>query len=443
MALKQRMAGRMERSFALEARRGRELEIRGRTAALIVIAVLILRLLPFESARYYLGIVLLFVFLGLLRLWLDRRRLQRTWHLYAFAGLDFALITFAIVYPNPISQFDYPAQLNLRYGNFAYFYVGLVGLAFSFQPLLVLWGGFMGAVSFAAGIGWLATLPETNFISARGRPLTDTIAVQADPHLVDIGVAIQEIVVFLIVAALLAAIVARSRRLVWRQAALERERSNLARYFPPATVDHLAQNDEALTQTREQNVAVMFVDLVGFTSWSERHTPAEVIGMLRDVHRRLEEAVFTHHGTLDKFTGDGLMATFGTPEPGPSDAGNALACMRSMLDTFLMLEERRRRKSRSLLRISIGVHYGPVVVGDIGTERRLELAVLGDTVNVASRLEELTRELDCHAVVSQDLIDAVRREHTDDAQPLIEALINCGPQPVRGRAAPVNVWTCY
>ena len=144
------------------------------------------------------------------------------------------------------------------------------------------------------------------------------------PNFVDLNRPIQDIVVFLIVAALLALVVARSRRLVERQAALERERGNLARYFPPATVDRLAAaGSRRSAQVREQDAAVLFADLVGFTHWAERHAPHEVIGLLREVHARLEDEVFRHDGTLDKFIGDGLMATFGTPDPGPRDAINA------------------------------------------------------------------------------------------------------------------------
>ncbi len=210
----------------------------------------------------------------------------------------------------------------------------------------------------------------------------------------------------------MALVVARSRGLVVRQAALERERGNLARYFPPATVDRLARQDQALAQVREQDAAVLFADLVGFTTWAERHAPNEAIGLLREVHARLEDEVFRCDGTLDKFIGDGLMATFGTPEPGPRDAINARRCLRAIADDFAAWNERRRGRGKAPIEIAIGLHYGPVVVGNIGTDRRLEFAVLGDTVNVASRLEAMTRELNCVALISTSVAEAVRaRRH--------------------------------
>ena len=262
------------------------------------------------------------------------------------------------------------------------------------------------------------------------------------PTFIALGVHLQEVVVFCIVAVLLSIVVTRSRRLVTRQVSLERERSNLARYFSPATVDRLATRDTALSQIREQNVAVLFADIVGFTSWAERHQPAQVIGLLRDVHARLESAVFDHHGTLDKFIGDGMMATFGTPDPGPRDATNALSCVRTILKAFEDWNERLRREGHEPVRIFLGLHYGPVVVGDIGTDRRLELAVLGDTVNVASRLESLTRELNCRAVVSAEAVQALEKEVDEDHSPALEGFTERGTRPLKGRRAKVTVWTC-
>ena len=190
---------------------------------------------------------------------------------------------------------------------------------------------------------------------------------------------------------------------------------------------------------REQAVAVLFGDIVGFTQWAEPRRPTEVIGLLRQVHARLEQAVFEHGGTLDKFVGDGVMATFGTPEPGPRDAANGLACVHAILADFERWNATRAAAGESEVRIALGLHYGAVVVGDIGTERRLELAVLGDTVNVASRLERLTRELDCHAVVSDAVVQALPGDA--DAAALVGPLTQAAPQRLRGRSEMVAVWT--
>ena len=120
---------------------------------------------------------------------------------------------------------------------------------------------------------------------------------------------------FLIVAMTLALAARRANALLISHAGIERERTNLARYFSPNVVEQLSRNDEPLKQVRTQNVAVLFADIVDFTAYADGRSPMEVIGTLRQFHERMEREVFRHDGTLDKYLGDGLMATFGTPSP--------------------------------------------------------------------------------------------------------------------------------
>ncbi len=399
---------------------GRLLALQGRSAALVAIALLVAFLVPFPQMIYYGALMVLFLAIGFARYGLERSGLYRWWHDYLITAVDFALLAFTLLYPNPLAP---PDDTPLNIGNFAYFYVMLVGLAFGYQPHRVLWGGLMGAFFWALGLVWIGAQP-------RGVAVVITF-----PSVVETSV------VFLIVAVLMAVIVARSQRLVDRQVKAERERSHLARYFPPATVERLTGEDNPLSQMREQNAAVMFFDLVGFTRWAERHGPAEVITMLRDVHARVESAVFAHEGTLDKYIGDGAMATFGTPDPGPRDATNALACVAAIALDFETWNDERRRAGLEPVLISLGLHYGPVVVGNIGSARRLEFAVLGDTVNVASRLEELTRAIDCRVAVSGSVVEAASDEAGGDAAAVPTGFSNAGKWELRGRDAAIDVLT--
>ena len=139
-----------------------------------------------------------------------------------------------------------------------------------------------------------------------------------DPNEINIGARLQEIVIFVIVAGTLGLASRRANELLIRQASASRERANLARYFPPGIVEQLAAQDEPLGAVRAQPVAIMFADIVGFTRIAEGQSPGQVVGFLRDFHARLERCVFDHGGTLDKFLGDGIMATFGTPVPSPA-----------------------------------------------------------------------------------------------------------------------------
>ena len=178
---------------------------------------------------------------------------------------------------------------------------------------------------------------------------------------------------------------------------------------------------------------VLFADTVGFTHYAADRAPAEVLATLRDLHRLMASAVFEHGGTLDKYLGDGIMATFGTPAPGDDDASRALACGRAMLTAIADWNERRKDRGEEPLRVGIGIHFGPVVQGDTGDESRMEYAVIGDTVNVASRIEHLTRELDGDLVVSDALMARVEARDRNGFDRI-------EPRAVRGRDEALALW---
>jgi len=185
-------------------------------------------------------------------------------------------------------------------------------------------------------------------------------------------------------------------------------------------------------------VSVLFADLVGFTTLAEEMTPEEVMAMLRAFHGRMEEEVFRHGGCLEKFIGDALLATFGVPDVGQRDATDALACARGMLAALATWNGERAGNGQAPLRMGIGLHYGPVVMGDIGSQRSMAFATVGDTVNVTSRLQSLTRDLGATIVASTDLVQAVEREATERA--LLSGLTDRGPQMLRGRDTPIEIW---
>jgi len=134
-----------------------------------------------------------------------------------------------------------------------------------------------------------------------------------------------------------------------------------------------------------------------------------------------------------------LMATFGTPFAGDADAGNALRCAQAMLATIEQWNAERRSAHEPPIKVSFGLHYGPVVLGDIGLTC-LEFAVIGATVNAASRLEALTRALDCALVASDDLVRRAKAE-AGGAGTEFAPLIAQPPQTIRGFEQPIGIWT--
>ena len=154
----------------------------------------------------------------------------------------------------------------------------------------------------------------------------------------------------------------------------------------------------------------------------------------------LADIIFRNNGTLDKFMGDGLMATFGTPEPTKSDASNALIAALDMAAAFDVWKKSNSLPNTDGLKLAIGGHYGTVVIGDIGSEERLEFAVLGDAVNVASRLESATRQVGCRSLISRDLLEAAQQERTIDISRHQQQLEPHAPISLRGLSGATPVF---
>lgn len=239
----------------------------------------------------------------------------------------------------------------------------------------------------------------------------------------------------LLTLALVTAIrLARDRRLLDEA---ERRRANLSRYVPPSLADALGAADVAYGNDAVQQAAVMFVDLVGFTRIGEHLSPGEQLALLRAFHARVEAAVTAHGGVIDKFVGDGASATFGLASPSLDDAASALRCARRLAADVEAWASERAAAGQPPPAVGIGLHYGPVVVGDIGGAAQRQFTVSGDTVNVASRLEAMTRGLGVVIVASDAVMECARAAGAPDA---LAGFVELPPQPIRGRTRPLGVW---
>jgi adenylate cyclase len=412
---------------------------RGRLIAMSAISPLLLIVIPWPASLFTVSLIAILSALGWCAWRIQMSSWDRPWFQYAFVTADFVVVTIATLYPNPLLTLDLPPQFSLRFGSFIYFFILMAGLAYVYQPKLVLWGGISAAICWSAGVLFLIEMPETVWRQSNDPSVEEIAQNIGNLYFIDVSTRVQEVVVILVVSGLLALAVRRSRSVAVRQASLASERSNLARYFPKKTAEMLAERSNPFSTPNEHNCAVLFADLVGFTTWSENHSPVQTIELLRDVHGILADIIFSHEGTLDKFMGDGLMATFGTPEPTSKDASNAIAAMRDMANAFEAWKSAPSNTLANDLKLAIGVHYGPVVIGNIGSEQRLEFAVLGDTVNVASRLEAATREIGCRCLVSRDLVEAAKGEDEVNAEELVAELQPHDPIQLRGRAEKIEV----
>ena len=207
-------------------------------------------------------------------------------------------------------------------------------------------------------------------------------------------------------------------------------RGNFERYFAPSLAARIAGSPEAARLGGEKRqVAVLFSDIRGFTALSEAMRPDEIATLLSEYLTEMVECVFRNGGTLDKFIGDAVMAEWGAPLSAPDDADRAVAAALDMLDALASLNRKWAAEGRPQLQIGIGLSYGEVFAGNIGSERRLEFTVIGDTVNTAARLCRVAGPSEI--LIEERLRDALRGPC---------ALAEYTPLDLKGKSQPVSVF---
>lgn len=352
-------------------------------------------------------------------------RFDRWWMKYAIYLFDALGIcmTFAFF---PISRSgDVPQILAFRaYG--IYYLFPLVAMAtLSLSPRLVLWTGF------AVVAGWWAAFlivvsGMENTLSwgdlTPGAGLDAYVAVFLSPDFIGNGNRVEETGFLFIATGILALAVVRARRVfraqVTAQAEREKVAATLGRYVPEAVARRLIDDPDALTP-QERHAAILVMDIAGFTAYSAGRAPGDVIDHLNGFLAGCAEVVSRHDGVVIQFTGDGLMASFGTPIDSDAPEGAAVAASRGLI----------REAEASGFSIRIGLAAGMVASGSIGSSNRQAFTVYGDTVNRAARLEAHGKVLG-RAVLMDEAV----------AQHVSETLDKFDGQELKGISGTVDVF---
>jgi adenylate cyclase len=219
----------------------------------------------------------------------------------------------------------------------------------------------------------------------------------------------------------------RSRLRLYQEKHLLRD--TISRYVSPEMCEEILKNP-ALLQLggKRQEVVVLFADIKGFTAMSENMNPEEVVEVLNLYFTEMVDLVFQHQGTLDKYVGDALMVVFGVPVPLPDAATRAVKCAVAMQRR---LEKMKTQGRTPIQGVRIGINTGEAIVGNIGSDKRMDFTVIGDVVNVAARLQELCKEVEADILVSESTV----REVTGKFQFTLQE-----PVVLRGRKEPTPIY---
>ena len=335
---------------------------------------------PFEPVPWTLGAYALFT--GL-RLWLALGRRLRPWFLALSVVVDVAVLMLTIWSFH--LQYQAPAAIYLKAPTLMYAFILIALRALRFETRWVLLAGV------AAALGWIVLVAYA--LLAGDVPVTRDYATYMMSYGILLGAEVDKVVSLLVVTGILCLALARARRLLERAVTEQQAATGLARFFAPEVASSIRGADMELGsgQGTVRDAAVMMLDLRGFTPLSQRLSPGETIALLRDYQDRLVPVIQAHGGSIDKYMGDGILATFGATRESRTFAADALRALEAALGAGAAWERERAAAGLPPVRIGVAVATGPVLCGTVGHASRLEHTVIGEAVNLAAKLEKHTK----------------------------------------------------
>jgi adenylate cyclase len=302
-------------------------------------------------------------------------------------------------------QFEAQPSLYLKSTGLFFVFIMIALRALRFEPLWVLLAGF------TAALGWIA-LTVYAILSVPVSPITWDYVTYLASSQIHLGGEAQKLLAIVMVTVILALALARARRFLVQSVAQTQAASDLSSFFDREVAERITGADvrAAAGHGELRHAAILFIDMRGFTKLSATLAPSDLIAVISEYHRLLVPVIQAHGGSIDKFMGDGIMASFGAVKPGDQYAADALRAVDSILETAQRWKAERGAAGKPAPDIGTAVASGEVVFGVIGDENRLEYTVIGDAVNLAAKLEKHTKVEGVRSLTTREVLSLAQSQ---------------------------------
>jgi adenylate cyclase len=291
---------------------------------------------------------------------------------------------------------------------------------------------------FTAAAGWLAMVLYAVYSNPADDMITRDYVHYLTSNSVLIGGELDKIITILVVTAILAAAQVQARRMLIRSVVEEAAARDLSRFFAPEIAERItgAENQIRPGHGEARDATILTIDIRGFTQFAKTLPPSELIGALVEYESRMVPVIQAHGGSIDKFLGDGILATFGAAAPSDTHAADAMRALEAIVTVADEWTRDREASDRRPMRIGAAVATGRVVFGAVGDETRLEYTVIGDAVNLAVKLEKHNKVGETRALATADVLELAEQQGYVPAG-MAERY---GPVHILGVEGPIDVY---
>ncbi len=384
-----------------------------------------MQLLIFEPVPWVLGAYIIF---NCFRVMVAMRNIIPKWFMILDSFIDIALLM-GLIWSFHLS-YSQPLGFVLKSPTFLYIFIFISLRAFRLDPIYVLLTGL------AAVVGW-SVIMGLVLNDSKGSVVTNNYVEYMTSNAMLLGAEFDKLISVALTAVILAFVISRANNTLHSALQYESAKHELSRFFDKNLANRISQQGEVLKAGRGEltHASVLNVDMRGFTKLSAQISPNEVMRLLSEYQRRTVPIIQKHQGNIDKFLGDGIMATFGAIQPDPLHHKNALLAIEDLLVVIDQWNDERKTQGAEKMNINIALTSGPLISGVVGSDDRLEYTAIGDTVNLSAKLEKYNKVLGTRAICDAESWQSALKEGFESTIQA-EMVTNCN---VEGVFEPIDI----